>query len=528
MFKGEPKACDQARDLVVSQCDVCDACTLEDLSYMGCGVDEAPPEPEEGDDDGDAPVTDVAVTSINWQSYGDAEGGVVEGGGVDEEETDYEEFAEEEEEVGEQEARLSADGSVALVPPSLVPRASTTLTRTRTATSTTRTATTTPTTTSSTRTSTTRTTTTRTQTLAPAPAVYGDVDTSMDETSPCNSECAYMGRMASCTTRVLWGASREFAGEAHACDLGHSLVLEQCPLCSMCLLRDTGCEEARVPSAGLPYECDVGLQDWQEEWDQAKIEWCCKNQGLGCIDQDRESRYDCEADTSTWTAVHARWCCVHKKVGCDVKKYECNTGGAEWESWSTDQKDWCFKHSNFSTLHSCSLDPLAHTNWKHEWRDSKKAWCCQYDERWVRGKKDWCCLREGVGCDSLYNDELNVKAQVDHGSVVWFPDAKLLLAVLAAGMALVALAVGGLRQQRMEANSPKSKGRKSYHLMPTPKSRDSRRASLEPAEASSALTPFGSPQGSPQKNGQRFLTTETEGPSPMHSMRFGRMDPMRR
>jgi len=356
----------------------------------------------------------------------------------------------------------------------------------------------------------------------------------MDETNPCNSMCAYMGRMASCTTRVLWGASREFAGEAHACDLGHSLVLEQCPVCSLCLLGDTGCEASRAPSAGLPYECDVGLTNWQEKWDQAKIEWCCKNHGLGCIDQDpSESRYDCTSDTDAWMAAQARWCCVHEKVGCDVKKYDCKSGGTEWESWSTDQKEWCFQHSNFSTLHSCSLDPLAQAGWETEWRDSKKAWCCQYDERWVRGKKDWCCQREGIGCDSLYNDELNVKAQVGHGSVVWLPDLRLMLAGLAVGMTLVALVVGGVRQQRMEANSPKSKGRKSYHLMPTPESRSSRSAaaSLTATESSpSRATPFGTPK---EGRGQPLVNSEGQRDamptSPMRSsMRFGRMDPMKR
>jgi len=187
----------------------------------------------------------------------------------------------------------------------------------------------------------------------------------VDESLHCNSMCIYADRSATCTNRVLWGASREFVGEQRACDLAYGLVLEQCPVCSLCLLRDSGCDLAKLPETALPYECTIGLSDWEDVWDEAKIKWCCKNHGLGCHSDQAEARttYNCTADHRSWTASQAGWCCKHKGTGCSVKTYSC-AEKLSWESWSDDQKDWCYQNTNFSSLHSCGRDEK---NWGNHW-----------------------------------------------------------------------------------------------------------------------------------------------------------------
>lgn len=84
------------------------------------------------------------------------------------------------------------------------------------------------------------------------------------------------------------------------------------------------------------YDCNVGLADWQNSWDQGKREFCCENSGVGCPTQTSTTTrtvtstttsgfgtYDCATGLDNWQTewgpVQKAWCCEHTGKGCPVK-----------------------------------------------------------------------------------------------------------------------------------------------------------------------------------------------------------------
>jgi len=228
----------------------------------------------------------------------------------------------------------------------------------------------------------------------------------------CEATCTYKDELATCRDRVLWEASREFNGRDDACELAHGLVLEQCPSCALCLLRETGCSASATPESTLPFECNLGLVDWEGSWPAAKQQWCCLHRGIGCASTTLGETHDCSGDeVDSWPRSKSIWCCEHKRVGCSPRgAYNCRTEAVEWQVWSEDHRTWCFEHSDFSTLHTCN--PGQH-DWKSSWSEGKMAWCCLYDTRWWSDKKEWCCQHQGVACDTVYH-EISAKFNVGH------------------------------------------------------------------------------------------------------------------
>eukprot|EP00405_Crypthecodinium_cohnii_P021887 CAMPEP_0206468142 /NCGR_PEP_ID=MMETSP0324_2-20121206/29442_1 /ASSEMBLY_ACC=CAM_ASM_000836 /TAXON_ID=2866 /ORGANISM="Crypthecodinium cohnii, Strain Seligo" /LENGTH=432 /DNA_ID=CAMNT_0053941521 /DNA_START=14 /DNA_END=1312 /DNA_ORIENTATION=- len=269
----------------------------------------------------------------------------------------------------------------------------------------------------------------------------------VEGSAACTEVCLYNDRMATCTERILWAAHQEFGGRHDNCDLAHGLVMEECPICSPCLLKNTGCEIDGKPSEELEYECQLGLERWHHDWPEDKKAWCCENRGLACpttttgSSGHAETSYLCSVfdDPKTWKKEKQDWCCKQEKLGCPESNEELCGGEAlkHWEIWSEDQKSWCFKRSNFAMLHRCSPTDVS---WSTGWSDSKQTWCCLYDEEWSRYKSEWCCKRQGVKCDEAYGDfsskyqALNRLQSIVHT----FPLSSLLISsVLGASLAIV-------------------------------------------------------------------------------------------
>jgi hypothetical protein len=43
-----------------------------------------------------------------------------------------------------------------------------------------------------------------------------------------------------------------------------------------------GCIGSQEQSS-KPFDCQEGLEDWQNSWVLKKSLWCCKNEGVGCM-----------------------------------------------------------------------------------------------------------------------------------------------------------------------------------------------------------------------------------------------------
>jgi hypothetical protein len=60
---------------------------------------------------------------------------------------------------------------------------------------------------------------------------------------PCNSQCLYLGKIATCNARILWAAMRTDTGRPTTCAIAHTLVLDKCDVCKGCELQKTRCND---------------------------------------------------------------------------------------------------------------------------------------------------------------------------------------------------------------------------------------------------------------------------------------------
>eukprot|EP00930_Biecheleria_cincta_P075323 TRINITY_DN62489_c0_g1_i1.p1 TRINITY_DN62489_c0_g1~~TRINITY_DN62489_c0_g1_i1.p1 ORF type:complete len:425 (-),score=72.28 TRINITY_DN62489_c0_g1_i1:73-1347(-) len=78
------------------------------------------------------------------------------------------------------------------------------------------------------------------------------------------------------------------------------------------------------------YNCEADAHTWEHSWSQRKQHWCCENKGLGCpaasddaiVYHDAGGEYDCAEDQAqmqtAWSSSKARWCCDVKQIGCSL------------------------------------------------------------------------------------------------------------------------------------------------------------------------------------------------------------------
>mmetsp|Transcript_78346 Transcript_78346/g.201734 ORF Transcript_78346/g.201734 Transcript_78346/m.201734 type:complete len:460 (-) Transcript_78346:265-1644(-) len=165
----------------------------------------------------------------------------------------------------------------------------------------------------------------------------------------CSVMCMYKGFSANCSARVLWSSANEAKDTADSCKVAHKSVLQQCDVCSKCMLADTGCNDTNPDD----YDCKLGLEDYDKYWSVAKQAWCCLNEKKGCSAPAQTSSnprpvYDCTVGRNTWSAVRKAWCCQNEGKGCanpnsgGPHPYDCAEGFGNWVTgWSVGKKDWC-------------------------------------------------------------------------------------------------------------------------------------------------------------------------------------------
>jgi len=107
--------------------------------------------------------------------------------------------------------------------------------------------------------------------------------------------------------------------------------------------------------------------------------------------------------------------------------FDCNSGLLNWKlEWSDGKKEYCCQTTGQgcgATTTSCAVDCRAGiSNWEMGWSSWKKEWCCKHENigcpsttpssapydcneglanwlnLWSAGKKSWCCKNKGLGC----------------------------------------------------------------------------------------------------------------------------------
>jgi len=144
-------------------------------------------------------------------------------------------------------------------------------------------------------------------------------------------------------------------------------------------IRDGIVQEENV---NAEFDCKMGVQRWRVGWSDAKKEWCCKNEKIGC-------EFNCaEGMIETWKTDKADWCCLNELVGCG---FNCSAGYSKWKSgWSTLKKKYCCKNELLGCTFNCSKDL---SNRSLAWPSMKKAWCCK-NEKVGCGEEKKPCLTQ--------------------------------------------------------------------------------------------------------------------------------------
>lgn len=110
----------------------------------------------------------------------------------------------------------------------------------------------------------------------------------------------------------------------------------------------------------VEFDCEVAVDEWETEWSDTKIEWCCKRNKVTC------PSYNCEANMRTWEHSWSQrkqdWCCENEGLGC-----------------RTASDDTTVSH-RAANVYDCAEDRA------------------QMQTAWSRGKKQWCCDMKQIGC----------------------------------------------------------------------------------------------------------------------------------
>jgi hypothetical protein len=134
------------------------------------------------------------------------------------------------------------------------------------------------------------------------PTTYTSTSTATETTTttqkPCDHLCELSGMSVSCRERIHFASMHTFLGLPNACEYAHGLVMNECQsVCSKCDVLDAcygaadiaiTTEKPTLPPTTTvtrepaPFDCQEGLDRWQDSWFPAKQNWCCEHQKLGC------------------------------------------------------------------------------------------------------------------------------------------------------------------------------------------------------------------------------------------------------
>merc|ERR1712032_318840 len=138
----------------------------------------------------------------------------------------------------------------------------------------------------------------------------------------------------------------------------------------------------------MPFDCNAGLDNWEEGFSPGKKEWCCANQHIAC------DEWDCNFGVpDIWRDEKSAYCCPRTGQGCVTTSsamFDCDAGFANWDQgWSPEKKTWC-----------CQTHRLACDPWD----------CAEGDavDDWSQAKRDYCCPRNDQGCSAMYSNKLEV------------------------------------------------------------------------------------------------------------------------
>eukprot|EP00927_Polykrikos_kofoidii_P056638 TRINITY_DN5072_c0_g2_i3.p1 TRINITY_DN5072_c0_g2~~TRINITY_DN5072_c0_g2_i3.p1 ORF type:complete len:740 (+),score=158.88 TRINITY_DN5072_c0_g2_i3:74-2293(+) len=127
--------------------------------------------------------------------------------------------------------------------------------------------------------------------------------------------------------------------------------------------------------AGMALDCTSDFQNRALAWSSAKTDWCCKVQGIGCLDL-----FDCMAGAANaavgWSTEKKTWCCAKKGVGCS-NTFDCAAGVANAAvGWSEEKKTWCCTNQGVGCADEFDCN-AGIPNKEIGWSLEKKTWCCQ-------------------------------------------------------------------------------------------------------------------------------------------------------
>mmetsp|Transcript_2644 Transcript_2644/g.7628 ORF Transcript_2644/g.7628 Transcript_2644/m.7628 type:complete len:643 (-) Transcript_2644:70-1998(-) len=207
----------------------------------------------------------------------------------------------------------------------------------------------------------------------------------------CDTMCTFRDMKSTCKERVLWSAQHAFKNERQACARSIEKVLDECQICSVCPLAETGCKDDASDIDGRPagdggvlfekpvvdgpslYHCSVGAPSL---WTEAQKAWCCAHKQLGCEAIDGATSGSISPPLAKPTGEGAIFLC------------EANP---DWEnSWSFEKKDWCCTNMNVGCHNivpdTASSDDEFNCNngldtWAWGWSDAKKDWCCRQEQK---------------------------------------------------------------------------------------------------------------------------------------------------
>merc|ERR1712228_512050 len=148
------------------------------------------------------------------------------------------------------------------------------------------------------------------------------------------------------------------------------------------------------------YYCQVPEYNCRtrELWTEEKRQWCCANEGLGCVE------YNCKTE-EVWTKEKKQWCCVNEGLGCDDNQ----PGSCDnWEWPPEDHPKFCSIDSECvdgEQCDGCTPSKCTCLNGQINMctRDCRMhcqlpEYLCKTEEVWTEEKRNWCCAREGLGC----------------------------------------------------------------------------------------------------------------------------------
>eukprot|EP00929_Paragymnodinium_shiwhaense_P106346 TRINITY_DN7162_c1_g3_i1.p1 TRINITY_DN7162_c1_g3~~TRINITY_DN7162_c1_g3_i1.p1 ORF type:complete len:526 (+),score=101.09 TRINITY_DN7162_c1_g3_i1:107-1684(+) len=174
-----------------------------------------------------------------------------------------------------------------------------------------------------------------------------------------------------------------------------------------------------------PYDCHAGLEHFEEEWSQAKKEWCCHDQGLGCS----ADHFDCHDGLDhferEWSQLKIQWCCRNENLGCTkCDDYECPAdhrklvaaiaGSIRCKMAPCKNSECCELWGNMDLRHTPTPAPTpppptpAPTPAPTPSPTHEEPFHCEgglLDSvlGWSHEKKEWCCEHYDIGCPDWHS-----------------------------------------------------------------------------------------------------------------------------